>query len=149
MILPNGAKIAREDRESGRVYVVSGDPDVRDALPSVTTVMKALPAEALENWKLNVGVDELIEGVRNVFRDRYMSRPGTQPQDAKAFSSLYAQAREWARQGCSAEVIDSACRMLNAEQFVTPLADEQLGQMLRDAITSGLNENYDTFWVKS
>lgn len=143
--LPNGTTITRDDRKTGRVYLVNGDPDVRDALPSVTNVLKVLPAEALENWKLRVGVDDMVKALRDEFYQQYQSQPGTAPSDAKAFTSLFAQAREWARQGHVANDIEDACRALNAEQFRSPLDDDMLSSLLTSAVKSGQEQSYDSF----
>ena len=145
VILPNGTKIVRENRATGQVYIVTGDADVRDALPSIDTVMQVLSTEIVEGRNLKVGIDELIVGARGVFKQRYMSQQGTQPEDAKAFTSLYTQAREWARQGCRAEVIDIACRRLNSVQFKAPLNSERVGRLIHEAISAGTAEMYGAF----
>lgn len=147
--LPNGTTITREDRESGRVYLVSGDPDVRDALPSVTSVLKVLPADALENWKLRVGVDEMVDALRSEFRQQFQNQPGSAPAGAKPFTSLYTQAREWARQGENISDIEAACRTLNTEQFRSPLDEKMLSSLINSAIKTGQSESYDKFIGKT
>jgi hypothetical protein len=139
--LPNGAEIERDDRETGRVYVVYGDPAVRDALPSVTTVLKVIPAERLENWKLSVGVDELTEKLRGEFQQRYITKPSAPPRSSKVFTSLYTQAREWARIGANREDIARACGEINGH-YVSPLNDDMLNRMIEQAVSLGVSEKY-------
>lgn len=145
VVLPNGTRMSRETRENGHAYIVNGDPDVRTALPSVSSVMSVIRVGVDSDIKTTTGIDGLMRALNESFRKNYLTHFGTPPQEAKAFSSMYAQAREWARQGHQPELIDETCRNLNATQFVNPLTDYQMVDLLKSAINTGMAENYEQF----
>ena len=142
--LPNGAEIARDDRETGRVYVVYGDPAIHDALPSATMVLETLPPDMPENGKLRVDIDQTLRQAQDEFRKRYLSNTGAPPDTAKPFSPLYAQAREWARQGAERQSIMKACMDLN-RMYADPLDANMLNKMVEAAMTLGQSERYANY----
>lgn len=139
--LPNGTEITLDDRESGQVYVVHGDPTIHDALPSVATVLRALPDDSPKSDK-----NELARLAQEAFQKRYMSQAATPPDAVKPFSPLYAQAREWARQGHDRESVMRACLDLN-KMYSEPLDADMTNKMVEAAMTLGQSERYEDYQV--